>query len=56
LLIPQSEKESLRQVELVRGPDLKRKICELLQRELSDNIVLHSEDHIAYVCVSCFTP
>jgi hypothetical protein len=48
-LIPQDEKKPLRQVELVRDSTLKKEICRLLGCELSDSIVLHSEDQIAYV-------
>jgi hypothetical protein len=50
-LIPQNEKEPLRQVELVRDSTVEKKICKLLGCELSDSIVLHSEDQIAYVRV-----
>jgi len=48
-LIPQNEKEPLRQVELVRDSTVKEEICKILGCELSDNVVLHSEDLIAYV-------
>ena len=50
-LIPQNEKEPLRQVELVRDSTVKKEICKLLGCELSDNVVLHAEDLIAYVCI-----
>jgi len=50
-LIPQNEKEPLRQVELVSDSTVKKEICKLLGCDLSDNVVLHSEDQIAYVRV-----
>lgn len=53
-LIPQNEKEPLRQVELVRDSTMRKEICKLLGCNLSDNIMLHSEDMIA--CVRVFFP
>ena len=55
-LIPQDEKEPLRQVELVRDSTVKDEICKLLDCKISDNVVLHSEDIIAYVCVFIPSP
>jgi hypothetical protein len=49
LLIPQSQTEPLRQIELDRGSNLQSEICKLLECDLSDSVVLHSEDQIAYV-------
>lgn len=51
LLIPQSETEPLKNVELKMGPNVQRDICRLLGCELSDAVVLHAEDQIAYVCI-----
>ena len=51
-LIPQNEKEPLKQVELVRDSTVMKKISKLLGCELSDSVVLHSEDQIAYVRAS----
>lgn len=48
-LIPQDEKEPFRQIELVRDEMVMEKICELLDCGLSDSVVLHSEDLVAYV-------
>jgi len=47
-LIPQDEREPLRRVELVRDSTMTKEICKLLGCDLSDNIILHSEDMIAY--------
>jgi DNA-binding Xre family transcriptional regulator len=49
LLIPQNENEPLRQVELVRDSTVDKKICKILGCQMSDFVVLHSEDMIAYV-------
>ena len=49
LLIPQNEKVLLRQVELVRDKSVTKEICKLLGCELSNSMVLHSEDQMAYV-------
>lgn len=51
-LISQNEKEPLRQVELVRNSTVMKEICKLLGCDLSDYIMLHSEDMIA--CVRVF--
>jgi hypothetical protein len=51
LLIPQNEKEPLRQVKLVGDKSVTKEICKLLGCELSDSVVLHSEDQIAYVFI-----
>jgi len=48
LLIPLNQTEPLRQLELERGPNIKDEIARLLGCRLSDNIVLHSEDQVAY--------
>ena len=48
-LIPQDEKEPLRQIELVRDEMVMKEICKLLGCGLSDSVVLHSEDQVAYV-------
>lgn len=47
-LIPQNEKEPLRQVELVRDEMVTKEICKLLGCGLSDSVLLHSEDQLAY--------
>ncbi|KAJ7282853.1 hypothetical protein C8J57DRAFT_1296767 [Mycena rebaudengoi] len=48
LLIPQSETQPLKNIELVRGPDIHQKIAHLLGCSFTDSVVLHSEDQIAY--------
>jgi hypothetical protein len=53
-LIPQNEKEPLRQVELVRSSTVDKEICQLLGCQLSDSVMLHSEEMIA--CVRVFIP
>ena len=55
-LISQNEKEPLRQVELVRNSTVMKEICKLLGCDLSDYIMLHSEDMIACVRVFFFPP
>ncbi len=55
-LIPQDEKEPLRQVELVRDSTVKEEISKLLDCEMSDHVVLHSEELIACVCVFIPSP
>jgi hypothetical protein len=49
LLIPQNQTEPLRELELESGPNINDEIARLLGCRLSDNIVLHSEDQVAYV-------
>lgn len=64
LLIPQNATEPLRQIDLESGPMVKQDICALLQCNLSDSVVLHSVDQVAYVSIllhftagiSVFTP
>ena len=53
-LIPQNEKEPLKQVEVVRDSTVMEKISKLLGCELSCSVLLHSEDQVAYVRVSLF--
>ncbi|KAJ6629534.1 hypothetical protein B0H10DRAFT_1868073 [Mycena sp. CBHHK59/15] len=48
LLIPLSEAEPLTQHELVRGPNIEWQIAALLGCSLTDSVVLHSEDQVAY--------
>jgi hypothetical protein len=50
LLIPQSQTEPLTHHEITLGLDTSSKIARLLGCSLTDSVVLHSEDQIAYVC------
>ncbi|KAJ7058026.1 hypothetical protein C8F01DRAFT_1255915 [Mycena amicta] len=47
LFFPQSPMEPLKQIELVRGPDILEKISKLLGCRLVDCVVLHSEEQLA---------
>jgi len=48
LLIPESQTAPLKQIELVRGLRVKEDISKILGCTLSDSVVLHGEDLIAY--------
>lgn len=50
LLIPESQTEPLTHHEITLGLDTSAKIARLLGCSLTDSVVLHSEDQIAYVC------
>ena len=49
LFIPQSPTQPLQQMELKNGPDFQKDVCRVLGCDLSDAVVLHSEDQMAYV-------
>jgi hypothetical protein len=49
LFIPEKEDQKIRQVEIETGSNFQRHACRFLECELSDHVLLYSEDQMAYV-------